>query len=389
MTGGGALAAKLPGLAGKVGELAYAGGRAIDPIANTAKIAVKGGKVAAPIVAKAITVPLGVTTGAGHSAIEAGAKAGFNGGAEGKAFTGNMRGSIPAEDILTQAKTAVSNMRRDRSDAYNAGMTGVKADPTVLAFDPIDAAVDAVKGRGFYKGKAINSSAATTWQKIDKAIEDWKAADPAEYHTPEGFDALKRNIGDIRDGEAFGSPGRNAADAVYNAVKGQIVKQAPEYAKVMSDYEKASGLLKEIDTALSLGKKASADTALRKLQSIMRNNANTNYGKRVDLAGLLAENGAPNLLPSIAGQALSAAQPRGLAQLGAAGVGGWTAATNPAALPALLAASPRVVGEAAYLGGKGAGVAAVPLRYMARGAKFAAPVAPGVATIGQLSWGKK
>lgn len=368
LTGGGSAAARLPGVAGRVGEAAYTAGRAIDPVTNTFKAA----KVAAPYVGKATgklaAVPLGITTGAGHSAIETAARSGFKGGATGKAFTDNMRGNVPMEDALVQAKVALGNMRQARSNAYKAGMVGVKNDPTVLDFTPVDSAVAAVKNRGFYKGKAINSSAASAWDKIDGAISDWKAADPAEFHTPEGFDALKRNIGDIRDGEPFGSPGRNAADTVYNAVKDQIVRQAPEYAKVMKGYEEASALLKEIETSLSLGKKASADTALRKLQSVMRNNANTNYGKRADLAETLAKNGAPNLIPSIAGQALSAAQPRGLMQAvtaaggGAMGVGSAMGAVNPALLATLLTASPRIVGEGAYYAGKAAGLASAPVR---------------------------
>lgn len=362
LTGGGSAAARLPGMAGQVGRMAYSAGRAIDPVTNTVKAVSFAAKKAAPMVAKAATVPLGVTTGAGHTAIEQAAKAGFEGGEAGKAFVDNMRGNVPMEGVLTQARTAVSNMRQDRSRAYQQGMAGVKADPTILDFSPVDQAVASVKNRGFFKGKAVNSSAASTWEQIDSLINDWKAADPAEFHTPEGFDALKRAVGDVRDSLPHGSPARNAADTAYNAIKDQIIAQAPSYAKVMKDYEQASALLKEIETALSLGKKASADTALRKLQSVMRNNANTNYGKRVDLAQTLAANGAPNLMPALAGQALSAAQPRGLMQLGAVGSGVGMALSNPTMLPTLLATSPRLVGEAAYYTGKAARGATAPVR---------------------------
>ena len=365
LTGGGSLAARAPGVVGQVGKAAYAAGRRIDPVTNAAKAVAGGARIAGPLAVKAVTVPLGMSTGAGHTAIEIAAKSGFKGGASGKTFVDNMRGNVPMEDTLAQAKAALGNMRQDRSAAYKAGMAGVKNDPTILDFAPVDKAVASVKNRGFFKGKPINSSAASTWDKIDNAISDWKASDPAEFHTPEGFDALKRNIGDIRDGEAFGSPGRNAADTAYNAVKDQIVGQAPGYAKVMADYEKASTLLKEIESSLSLGKKASADTALRKLQSVMRNNANTNYGKRADLAETLAKNGAPGLMQSLAGQSLSAAQPRGLMQLGAVGGGGFLAATNPALLPGLLATSPRLVGEGAYYAGRAAGIATAPARTLA------------------------
>lgn len=360
----GAVTSDATDISGTARDAMYGAGAAL---AGTA--AVKGVGKIAPLAGKLVTVPLGVATGAGHSAIEAATKAGFAGGRTGKAFTDNMRGNVPMEDVLTQAKTALGNMRQERSAAYKAGMTGIKSDPTVLDLAPVEAAVSSVKGRGFYKGKAINSSASSAWSKIDELVTDWKASDPAEFHTPEGLDALKKAIGDIRDAEGFGTPARNAADAAYNAVKDQIVKQAPGYAKVMKDYEQASTLLKEIETSLSLGKKASADTALRKLQSVMRNNANTNYGKRADLTAILAQNGAPNLVPALAGQALSAAQPRGLSQLMAGGFAGATALTNPTMLPGLLAASPRVVGEGAYYAGRAAGAVTAPGRKLLNAAR--------------------
>ena len=153
---------------------------------------------------------------------------------------------------------------------------------------------------------------------------------------------------------------------MYNAVKNEIVKQAPEYAKVMSDYENASALLKDIQGTLSLNKNANVDTSVRKLQSILRNNANTNYGRRVDLARELEATGVPGadtLFPQLAGQMLSSKTPRGIqggvlpsVAGGAAFLGGLT---NPATLAAVtggvFASSPRLVGEAAYYGGKAAG----------------------------------
>jgi hypothetical protein len=80
------------------------------------------------------------------------------------------------------------------------------------------------------------------------------------------LDALKRRICDIVDNTERGSPAQKVATQVYNVVKDQIVKQAPEYAKTMADYEKASNLIREMEKTLSLNPKASVDTTLRKLQ---------------------------------------------------------------------------------------------------------------------------
>ena len=60
---------------------------------------------------------------------------------------------------------------------------------------------------------------------------------------------------------------------------------------------------KEIERALSLGGKAPVDTALRKLQSTMRNNVNTNYGNRAGMVSDLEKFSDVSLMDKLAGQA--------------------------------------------------------------------------------------
>lgn len=168
----------------------------------------------------------------------------------------------------------------------------------------------------------------------------------------------------------------------------QIRAQAPTYAKTMKDYEKASNLIREMEKTLSLNPKASIDTLLRKLQSVMRNNVSTNYGKRADLVKLLEESGAKNLLNKLAGQSLSSGTPRGLSRMiGAAGTlatGGTGLAAlgglvNPLTLAPMVAGfalqSPRLMGEVAHAGAQVANaLAQLPARnalmagYQTRGA---------------------
>lgn len=293
---------------------------------------------------------LGMMTGTGGNAISTAYKAGKEGGTT---FLDNMRGDVPMTDVLDGAKSALGKMRLDRSAQYKSGMAGVSADKTVIDFAPIDAAVSTLKTMGNYKGQVINKNASGVVDEISGLVNQWKGLDPAEFHTPEGLDALKQAISDIRDGTQFGTAGRKAADTAYNAVKGEIVSQAPTYAKVMKDYSQASEVLSEVERALSLGNKAAADTSMRKLQSLMRNNVNTNFGNRLDLAKTLEQKGA-DILPAVAGQSMSSWTPRGLAGLGATGAGfGAVATSNPATLAALPFTSPRLVGEMAY--GMGAG----------------------------------
>src|SRR5262249_55866126 len=85
-------------------------------------------------------------------------------------------------------------------------------------------------------------------------------------------------------------------------------------------------------------------------------NVATNYGRRVELAKYLIDNGSPDLLSRLAGQALSSWGARGLGRLGAqigseiaaglVGLGGLTAAAPGAALAPFM--SPKLMGYGAY-----------------------------------------
>jgi hypothetical protein len=121
----------------------------------------------------------------------------------------------------------------------------------------------------------------------------------------------------------------------------------------MKEYTQASEQIREVERALSLGNKASADTAMRKLQSLMRDNVQTNYGQRVQLARELEKAGGRELMPSLAGQALSEFTPRGLQRAAAIPTGGlaYLVGGPIAAGTSLATSSPRLVGEAAYLSG--------------------------------------
>lgn len=122
----------------------------------------------------------------------------------------------------------------------------------------------------------------------------------------------------------------------------------------MSEYSGASDTIKEIERALSLGNKAAADTSMRKLQSLMRNNANTNYGTRTNLARTLEQAGGQELMPALAGQAVNEWTPRGI-QKATAGTGGAGLALTgnlPAAAGLAAVSSPRLVGEASYGAGQ-------------------------------------
>jgi hypothetical protein len=288
---------------------------------------------------------LGAMTGTGSEAVKGAFKAGQVGSRE---FLENMRGQTSFDDVVTAAKQGLRTMRAERGAHYRSGMVDIKADKSVLDMSPITSAVDELRSAGNFKGKVINEKSSGVVKEISDKVEDWAKSSPEEFHTPEGLDALKQAIGDIRDSTQFGTQARRAADSVYNTIKSQIDKQAPTYSKVMKDYAEASKTISEIEKALSLGEKSSKDTAIRKLQSLMRNNAQTNYGNRLNLAKTLEEKGGVDLGPSLAGQAMNSWLPRGM--VGSIEKAGMVGApfVAPGALAVAPLTSPRLIGETMY-----------------------------------------
>jgi hypothetical protein len=262
------------------------------------------------------------------------------------------------DDVLGMAKQNLEAMGQQKQAAYRQGMAGIKSDKTVLNLSNVDQAVNDAIGMATFKGQIKNEKAAQALSQIKGEIDNWKALDPAQFHTPEGLDALKQKIGGILEDIPFEQKtARTAAGKVYDSLRGEISKQAPEYAKVMKGYSEASETIKEIERALSLGQKASADTSMRKLQSLMRNNVNTNYGQRSNLASEMITAGGQDFMPALAGQALNDFMPRGIQRAGVGTGGAGLAMTGniPAAAGLAAMSSPRLMGEAFYGAGKAAG----------------------------------
>ena len=325
----------------------YAGtGAVIGGAIPAATPAIKaGGRLLADLIG-------GVGTHTGGESIRQAAASGLRGGQAQKAFTENMRGNVPTDDVLQTAKANLQNMMKQKAAEYRDGMTQVSGDKTVLSFDGIDDALDDAFNKITYKGQVKNQRGSEVFGKIRETIDEWKQLDPTEFHTPEGLDALKQRINGLVEGLPYEEKtARMVGSDIYRAIKNEIQKQAPAYEKTMRGYAQASEQITEIEKALSLGNRSSADTAMRKLQSLMRNNANTNYGSRVDLARALETQGGSEIMPQLAGQALNTWTPRGL---GApmAGATGIAAILNPQLAPLLAMQSPRLMGEAALKTGQ-------------------------------------
>ena len=367
MTGGGAGAARLGGKLGTLakgskgvaaasalergGRATATAGRAIDPFRLPGRV------TDVPKAPEALSQALGWTTGAQATPIKVAFRSGKAGGAKSKAFLQSIKGQIPMDEVVEHARSAVSNMHESKMAAYKQGIAGAfkETGDKPISFSKIADTAEQVLESGTFKGVDITKSSAGVKQAIMDSIDQWKKLDPSEFHTVEGMDAFRKSVGDVLDSTGYGTPERRMANKVYFAVRKSIEAQAPGYGAVLKNYHDASKNLKDLERALSLGDKAATETAVRKLQAVMRNDVTSGFGKRAEYAKQLEGAGGELVEPMLAGQALNSWLPRGIQRIagpGAMAGGVGAGAVNPLALLLAPLFSPRMVGTSAYRTGK-------------------------------------
>lgn len=350
LSGGGTALERAPGIVGKAGEALRGAGETINPMTAAGHAAMAVGK---PLGKGAAQFIGGLGTHTGAEPIITAAKAGFEGGPANEAFTSQFWGRASPTEPVADMRRAIAQMRKERGDLYTQSMQKIKADKTILTPLELDKAASDTANMVSFKGVVKSQAAADIRDQLVRIVENWKNQRASEFWTPEGVDQLKQSLGEVYAKTQPNTLERKVAGEFYDAARHTITTQAPEYAKVMQGYEDATELVNEIEKTLSAKPNASVDTSLRKLQSILRDNVNTSYSHRRELAKFLIKAGAPHLLEKLSGQALRSLPPRGLGRM-AAGleVAGAALSGHPAAMvsavPILAVSSPRVVGEMAH-----------------------------------------
>jgi len=345
----------------------FAGEKALGTGVNAAiGAAIPGGVQLAKYISKGVPYVLGGTTGAGSQAFKEAYKAGQQGNTK---LLENMRGEVSAEEVLNDAKTALANMRATRQDVYRQGIETTKKGQIFYKFEPIENKLNeelkTLKVSNLGKEMPLVGEAELNKvNELKTEVEKWKKT--PELWTASGLDGLKRRLDAIYPENL--PQAQRIISAVRNKVYDHIVSLDPNYAKTMKAYEEAIKVEQQIEKSLSLGKKTANDTAIRKLLSLSRNNANTNFGYRQELANTLQTQGGKNLEPALAGQALNSIAPKGLVARGSlSGLGITSAGTlNPALLGLAPLSSPRLMGEATYKAGQMANAITPQQRNLAR-----------------------
>jgi len=351
LMGGGALLPKT-GQMGQVANIAGKTGQWLDPLSATGKVLEATGG----LLKKAGAGPLGITTTIGTRSVE---KA-MEGGA---AFRQSLRGKIAAEEIAESAKGGVYAVRQEMANTYKQRLTDIKNLPNAPQMDIVPSVkefyktmkgynVEVVQGKGgkyeldFARSSIKNNQLAQNdFTKVMDTLQD-ALKDQSYFTTPEGFDILKRQLYDMYKES---SEGRVVVERVANDVRKQLIQRVPGYEKMVGDYEKTSNLIKEIERGLSLGKKSSVDTALRKLNSAMKEDDNF----RRNLIAKVEDTSGKDISGMVSGRMMRGVWPKGFRGTEIAGVAViGSIFGHPGLLPLIAVASPRIVAETMMLLGK-------------------------------------
>jgi hypothetical protein len=320
-------------------------GSAIDPI----NIATKGLGVAARTTGRVVGESLGVTTGAGYGSIR---EAFRNPSPE---FTQALRGKVPTESIVADAREALQGIRDQRSADYlnnykkvweqtgktEQNLNSVK-EQLFKQLDNFNVKVikNAEEGKlnfDFSRSTISDGMEANRVREVVEAVYGW--GDQAGDSTVVGLDLLKRKLDD------FYSSSRQA-NAFIAPIKQQvrtILERVPEYKKMTREYAEISNIIDDIQGGLSLTNKASTETTLKKLTSVLRDNNEF----RKAMVEQLQKYSDSDLKGQIAGASLGQVAPRGLMRtvVGGGVMGTASLILSPAFLASLPLASPRIVGE--------------------------------------------
>lgn len=345
LTGGGTLMAKTPQLA-KYGEALQKAGAAIDPIALTGR----GASKVASGLGEGATQLLGVMTGEGAPVMKQALK-GTGLTSETSAFVKGMRKETRPENLIADVKDALYGIKETRSARYRQALADIGADKTALDLNPIKTRLIELLGPDRYniritpEGKLDFSRSTvqrTERSKIQELVNDVSSwgSKPGD-NTAAGLDILKKKLDD------FYSENRNTrafVTSLKDTVKKTIVDQVPKYAEMTKEYEQITRLVKDMESSLALGNRATMDTTLRKLTGAVKED----FEFRRTLLSELEQISGRKLSEEIAGLSMQSLPPKRLTgRVAAGGTAGAIGAgvISPWFLSIAATTSPRVMGE--------------------------------------------
>lgn len=342
---------------GKVTDLASGATSAAKGFGTGAVLnaGLEGAGLLKDVIGKGIAGTSGLLSGAGAKAVQ---EAATN---PSKELIGAMRGKTTQEQILSSAKDAIQKVASNQKAEYLASMEKAGASAAPIDMGVIKNALnDTLTSRGLSidsSGKLISSAKSNIPQSALSDVQH--AVDEFNNHIKSGdtslaaADALKQRLTDLVNYNSNQTTKtQGLIKDLANSVRDQLNK-VPGYTDATKPYQKTLELMDQVNRSLGTGNSGSQETAAKKLMGALKDNASP---IRQALLDNLEEKSGTNLKGKIAGSLLNPGAPSALRSFVEA-IGGGGAATaaggfaNPAVLPAALAgvvaASPRLSGEAA------------------------------------------
>jgi hypothetical protein len=317
------------------GAKTYVEGELAGPVLGAA--ARTAGKVVKPI--------LGRMSGVGTGAVEEALRAGSS-------FDKALRGKIKGDEIVDNARSALTSLKDQRAAAYQGSLAKISQSGKQINTSGLMQDLSSLMKRYNVKvdpsGKldtsriAMGKTGRNDVAEIIDTVSSW-GSKPGDT-TAEGLDVLKRQLDDFYSDS---SQARQFVSSIRNSVKNTISKAVPEYEKMTKGYSEATKLIKDIESGLMMRKQGIsgrivADQTLRRLMSSMKDN----YALRKELVDVLGKEGGQDLSGQIAGFTMRSVVPVGLAGTGPAlAAEAAYSMVNPSFWPVLAASSPRVQGE--------------------------------------------
>lgn len=268
------------------------------------------------------------------------------------------------QSLVDRAKSVVNDFLHQRGQEYGSAISSMESTAPISKDTVTNSFMENLKGFG---GKVnedgelvFNNSKLTSADKTD-LVTAWNDIKGWTDVTPQGMDNLRQNIGNnISDFKATkNSRASVVLGKVKDALQSEMSDKIPGYSDTLANYGKKTQTAQAVLADLTSNSK-SPTTQLNKLMGIFKKDPSIIE----NLKGVMGEKEANSFLNEISGAILTDWMPHGgnLEKMGKAALeAGALHFAGPAALPAVLSASPRLDAIAATGAGKaikkGAGTA--------------------------------
>lgn len=299
---------------------------------------------------------LGKMTGTGAEVSQLSYEAGRKGGSAQKRLRDNRMGLVDETQVVDEAIETLGKQQKAISDDFTSAK-GVGNESGTLKLDeigmdmkdPLKALDDFAIDKSYRGMTEFSPEALSQINEIRKIIKEFGKPGRG-MNNAKGMDLLKRRINALFQRNPATNDVNVPVVHMTRKINELIEKKAPGYAKVNRDFAQTQNLIN--DTKAVLGGKKNFMTnvpgakakVLKKMQQSMRNKTNVDMGENLKAV----ERINPDLKYSLAGQASQTFTPRGLAGLGASGLGlGAFGTLGAPGIPLALASSPRLVSAGA------------------------------------------